>query len=306
MASFRQYNIQLLPSNDLVPEEVGIEGYRSLFEQLSYGVKERRQKRELLPYSFELIHDTYICPFEVGTEGSYGQGCFIRFHKAETVQDLYTNEELFTATDGSAPVSNSFRLRFIFDYAMHTLAIEEQGGKLPAPLKFESVLLHFLNPIAKSHFSGYELTVNLVTDEKSLEQVLREAVGYYSVDIHMTFQNGQGTNACVNELKEKLVHRIELKTSAARGSLMTELTEYAQALLQHVNKLGQTTISYAKKISDTVTRREQYKSKNFPKRFQIRQSHDELDDEFLERAANVLRNPGSKRNRRSKGAKKVK
>lgn len=107
MASFRLYNIQLLPLDTSTTPEVGTTGYRNLFSLLREASKTARQEKTVIENSFKLPHDTYFTPFTIFPGEKFAEGTWVKFQKAETVVDLYTNESLFTAEKGNAAVSTT-------------------------------------------------------------------------------------------------------------------------------------------------------------------------------------------------------
>ena len=133
MASFRLYNVQLLPLDTATTPEVGGEGYQKLFAALKDGIESAQRLKTLVEQSYRLPHDTHFAPFVVHADKGFAHGKWVKYQRAEAVVDLYTNQSLYTAGEGVAAVSNNYYFQFIFDYGTHRLAIEELGGKLPSP-----------------------------------------------------------------------------------------------------------------------------------------------------------------------------
>lgn len=294
MANFRVYNIQLLPLDSRTTPEVGVKGYQKLFSRLNASVHKHIQEKRALEFSDTLSHETYIFPFFIHAEKEefIAHGSFVRFHRAETVQDLYTNEALYTENPGNTAVSNIYLLRFVFDYEKHLLAIEELGGRLPSPLRFQKTLQHFFKPIANEYFDKYTLTVNLVSESKKLSQVLREAKGFSRIHVKLTFNNGSMLDDVLDELKENNVHFIEHTASAGSGAVMPKPTQYMYKLLNYSTKFGEASVTYFKQKKNgakNALTKVVYQTKNFPKKFRMRQGVDESDLDFLRRAADKLK-----------------
>lgn len=294
MSAFRIYNIQLLPLDTNKTEEVGTDGYLRLFELLNKHISDKIKQKEIINYSDTLVNDTFICPFTIHSslnrEYSYGE--FVKYHKAANVLDFYTNATLYSADSKSYAVSNLYLFRFVFDHDTHQLAIEEQGGKLPNPMRFVKTLEFFLKPIAEEFFQFHTLTINLVSDNKKLEQVLREAKGFSRAYVKLTFPNGP-LNEVLKELKDKNVHRVEYSTSSERGAIMPSLTEYMKGLLNNSSKYGEAAITYYKNISKSTVdklKKITFKTDYFPKKISLRQGVDENDDDYIERVYFKLTN----------------
>lgn len=108
MASFRLYNIQLLPLDTNRTPEVGVTGYKKLLEELEEVRKAAHATKTLVEYSYQLPNDTYFAAFTIFPRAKFAEGRLVKYQKAESVVDLYTNKSLFTAAEGDAPVSNTY------------------------------------------------------------------------------------------------------------------------------------------------------------------------------------------------------
>lgn len=292
--AFQAYNIQLLPLDTSTIEEVGVVGYKKLLQKLSDRFTEAVKEKRLLQEAYSLVNDTYFCPFVIHPRDKFAFGSFVKFHKAETVQDLYTREDLYISSGTATPVSNVYLFRFLFDFTNHLLIVEESRGRLPAPAKMEKALTRFLAPVTESFFHQHSLTVNVISEEKTLKKVLKDADGFSRIDVALTFPNGPDVapNA-LEELRAKNIHKVEHSLSAAKQAHIPEPTSYMSALLKHVSRYGEATISYYKKVtkgSKDVFKRLRYSTKNNPKRIYVRQGVDEEDEEFLKRAFSKLKN----------------
>ena len=300
MATFRIYNIQLLPLNTKKTKEVGSAGYKDLFEKFDALWVEHIKHKKILDYSFPLSNDGYISPFTSHSiEGrEYSSGAFIKFNRADEVHDLYTNETIFSANDRIAAVSNIYHFRFVFDHRTHRLAVEENGTRLPSPQKFLNALEFFFRPVAEKHFEKYTLKINLVSEQQQLKQVLREAAAFSKVHVKLSFNNGPSSDSILKELKSKNVHMIEQTASAERGETMPELPDYTKALVENSTDYGEATITYFKDVSKNPQieklKRFIYKSKEFPKKISARQQSDEKDEDFIDRVWFKFRNMFSK------------
>jgi hypothetical protein len=171
MATFRQYNIQLLPLNTKTTNEVGKDGYKKLFELLKKETTTAYQNKEMAEKAKALLNDSYICPFLVHIENDFSYGKFLKYHMAETVTEFYSQERLFEAPAGTTAVSNQVLFRFVFDYEFHRFAIEEISGKLPGVEIMLKTLKHFLDNIAQVNFPNHVLEMNLISDAERLKDV---------------------------------------------------------------------------------------------------------------------------------------
>ncbi|RZI81845.1 MAG: DUF4747 family protein [Rubrivivax sp.] len=286
MASFRLYNIQLLPLDTSRTPEVGVAGYKKLFEQLEVARKAAHATKTLVENSHKLPHDTYLAPFTVFTRTRYAEGKLVKYQKAESVIDLYTNKSLFTAAAGDAPVSNTYLFRFLFDYEAHRLAVEELGGKLPSTGPLQKALETILGPTAETYFPLHTLTVNLISESKALEQALQEATGFRRVEVSVTFPNGHELSKRLREMKDNNVHVVKAEASSNKDALMPHLPDFILELVKASTDYGRSKFTY---IKEKVQRRQVFSTEENPEKVQIRQKKLEQEVAFIERVWSKLR-----------------
>lgn len=286
MAKFRQYNIQLLPLDTKATSEVGIAGYRKLFELLKNQTAKSYKTKRMAEEAKPLINDTFICPFVIHVEENFAYGSFVKFHKAETVTEFYTQERLFEAPKGSTPVSNSHNFRFIFDYKNHRFAIEEGGGRLPSTQVMQDALDLFLRKLASEEFPLHVLTLNLISDEESLNEVLAEGNEYGPIHVKIVFPNSRRLTSTLAELKDLSAHNIEANVSPARGGRMTGMPKYIRELVQNAAEFGEASVTFYKKTrsktADIFTKM-MYSTTSHPKWLAFRQKKSEGEFEFVKR-----------------------
>lgn len=285
MASFRLYNIQLLPLDTAKTPEVGVVGYQRLFKLLHEASTKAHESKTLIESSYPLPHDTYFAPFTVVAGEKYAHGKWVKFQKAEAVVDLYTNKSLFTADKADAAVSNNYLFRFVFDYEAHRLAVEELGGKLPSAGSLLKALHSLLKPIADENFPEHVLTVNLVSETKKLEQALSEATGFKHVEVRVTFPNGE-LNKRLKQLKKNNVHILKAEASAERGALMPNLPDFIEDMVRASTDFGRTIFTYVK---DKAGRKQRFSTEAYPEKVNLRLKKNEQEMVFLERVVAKIR-----------------
>lgn len=285
MASFRLYNIQLLPLDTSTTPEVGVIGYRKLFMQLREASKAARQAKTLIENSFKLPHDTYFAPFTIDPGEKFTQGTWVKFQRAETVVDLYTNESLFTAGKGNAAVSNNHYFRFVFDYDIHRIGIEELNGKLPSSMSLLKALTSILQPIADQNFPEHTLTINLVSESKALEAALSEARGFRHVEVRVTFPNGELSDR-LRQLKNNNVHVLKAEASSDKDALMPSLPDFILDMVRASSDYGRAKFTYVK---ERLARRQVFSTEEYPEKLRLRAKKNEQEVSFMERVWAKLR-----------------
>jgi hypothetical protein len=290
MATFRIINIQLLPLDTANTPEVGEDGYRNLLRHLKTSVDEAKTSKELHRIAYPLANETLFAPLALANTptGELGVGEFIKYHRAEIVTDLYTNKNLFVAENPDSAVSGVFHFRFVFDYKHHQLLIEEKNGKLPSAGVIVRAFSAFFTPIASRFFPKYTLTVNIVSEQKALEQALEEATGFKVVDIQVTFDNGHDFNKRLRQLKADNVHSLKIHASSGKDGRMPNLPDFVLDFLHMSVKFGKSRFTYFK---DKKSGRQTYSSEDNPKKLRFRQKSDEADISFVRRVALAARPP---------------
>lgn len=287
MAKFRQYNIQLLPLDTRKTEEVGLLGYKRLFDLFKQETTRSYKAKKMAGQAKALVNDTFICPFVIHVEEKFAYGKFIKFHKAETVTEFYTNERLFEAQIGTTAVSNTHYFRFMFDYANHRFGIEENNGRLPSPDVMLETLEHFLRDLADKNFPLYTLTLNLISDERTLKEVLAEGNEYGPIHVKLSFPNSRKLTKTLQELKENSVHSIEANMAPARGARMSGLPDYFRDLISSVAEFGEAKIVFFRQVKEKAGLRFQrffYSTSKHPRWFALRQKRDEAEFDFMKRS----------------------
>lgn len=286
MASFRLYNVQLLPLDTATTPEVGPDGYRRLLVALKEGIESAQRLKTLEEQSYRLLHDTHLAPFTVHDGDGFAHGKWVKYQRAEAVVDLYTNESLYTAAAGVAAVSNNYYFRFIFDYATHRMAIEELGTKLPSPFTFMKALESTLRPVADANFPEHVLTVNLVSEPKALNDALAEATGFRKVEVKVTFPNGPELSARLRELKDNNVHVVKAEASSEKDALMPHLPDFILDLVRASTDYGQSKFTY---VRDKFRGRSVFSTEAYPEKVRLRQGKDEQELGFFRRVVAKMR-----------------
>lgn len=285
MASFRLFNIQLLPLDTAKTPEVGVEGYQRLFATLKENIESAQRLKTLADQSYKLPHDTHFAPFVVHADKGFAHGKWVKYQRAEAVVDLYTNESLYTAGEGVAAVSNNHYFQFVFDYVTHRFAIEELQGKLPSSASVVKALDSTLRPVADQAFPEHVLTVNLISEKKALEEALAEATGFRSVEVKVTFPNGPELSARLRELKENNVHVVRAQASSEKDAVMPSLPDFILDLVKASTNYGQSKFTY---VRDKL-RRGKFSTEAFPQKVAVRHAKDEDEAGFLRRLVHKVR-----------------
>lgn len=285
MASFRLYNIQLLPLDTAKTPEVGVAGYRKLLVLLRDYSLELHKTKALADSSYKLPNDTFFAPFTVVASDKFAEGKWVKFQRADAVVDLYTNESLYTAGEGDAAVANNYFFRFVFDYDVHRLAIEELQGKLPSPNSLLRALEDILRPIADLNFPDHTLTVNLVSESKALEDALAEAVGFRHVEVKVTFPNGE-LSSRLRQMKDNNVHVVKAEASSDKNALMPNLPDFILEMVRASTDYGRSKFTYFK---EKWARKQTFSTEENPEKIRLRPKQGEPELAFMERVRERLK-----------------
>lgn len=293
MSKYLVFNIQLLPLNDVETPEVGQEGYLKLFSLLNQEVTSTLKARALLSTAMSLVHDTFFAPLNSRESNSFpepkGQGKkpfvigqFIKFTKADFVEDLYTRKTLFQQTGEENAISGRREFSFIFNPETHWIAIENKNGRLPSPHILINALERFFGPIVGNSFPKYTLTVNLVSRRDELFSVLDRAKGFSRIEVELTFKNGPTGDQVLDDFAASRLHKLHLKATAARGGLMPKVPETIEGIVHNVPNYGSASIGFVEEV-DGKRVRSTYQSENSPETIVARASRKEEPENFYKR-----------------------
>ncbi|MBF4296561.1 hypothetical protein EAY24_25280, partial [Vibrio anguillarum] len=84
MASFKYYNVQILPL-DNNEKMIGVEGYKSIFTSLKDKVDEYLKKKNLLGISHNLRNDFFLSPESVFVRNDIAYGTIMKYDNVEKV-----------------------------------------------------------------------------------------------------------------------------------------------------------------------------------------------------------------------------
>nr|WP_232917423.1 DUF4747 family protein [Pseudomonas syringae] len=284
-----------MPANSKKIREVGIAGYKKLFEGLNHSTIQAFKKKNINVISFPLANDTFFAPASNIVTDDHAYGQFLKYDRSDSVDDLYSNKKLFQASPGTFPVANRFSFDYVFDYETHRLAVAELSGRLPKPWICNDAILSFLDPVAASMFPDYVLTVNVVSDPTELQSVLSSAEGFKSVNATLTFPNGHRLGRHLQELKDNNVHHLKVEASTgSKDSVMPNLPEFLKEMVEASTDYGKTSIAYIKEEGGRLFR---YVTSKCPLKIQLRTKKGEQPAEMRRRvmqAVRSLRDPDAK------------
>ncbi|SDH41024.1 DUF4747 family protein [Janthinobacterium sp. YR213] len=287
MAKFKIYNIQLLPTDDAT--EVGVKGYKKLFAELRDLNSKHLSAKTHLEYHYHVSGNIYVGPFDFNFPAGYVTGHFVRYRNTEKVTDLATGKMLFKATRGKGGVVTRRDVPFVFDAKRHFLAIDSSLDVRSE--NFISALLQLLSPIAEEHFPKYDLTVNLISKPNGLENVLKTAVSFKTVAIHLNGPNGDDALDVLGEMRETKMQKLILDVSAGSGRML-RLPDFVKRILRSVPGHGWSTVSYFVQEGEPGEQRERlqnYDSREQPQTFIVhRSSNDTNESDFFARVASRL------------------
>ncbi|WP_062389429.1 DUF4747 family protein [Pseudomonas abietaniphila] len=287
MASFIVYNIQLLPANTSNTKEVGADGYKKLFEGLHKRTIQAFKQKKLSDISYVLAPDTYFAPRSTICDDGFAYGEWIKYHKSDSVEDLYSNQTLFQAAKGTFPVANRISFDYVFDYESHRMAISESGGRLPRPSVCNQALEEIFSQFAMSIFPRHVLKINLVSDPTELESILKNAEGFKFVSTTLTFPNGHRLSKQLQELKDKNVHTLKVDASTeSKESAMPSLPDFLKDMVEASVSYGKTSLSYIMEAGGKLYR---YTSSKYPLKIKVRMKKSEQPAELRLRVVQALR-----------------
>ncbi|MEN4542794.1 DUF4747 family protein [Pantoea agglomerans] len=280
MASFIFFNIQLLPNESSA--EVGVRGYKKLFQHLKErNISEIRSKNHL-SYHFNFGKNSYIGPYEFYPEPGGVNGNFIKYNETDDVTELLTDKLLFERSKQRSAVSGKKKIPFIFDAKDHILAIDQNAAPSNNYQKLTELLTYFLQEIATKEFPNHSLTINMLSLPSALESVFTEAIAYKSVDVDLYAPNGDDAENILDEMKQSKMQKLKINGSTDEGYMLS-VPPFVKKIIKFAQTHGRIKMRYKVRLENSQeTKMISYDSENSPLKLNIRHSKsDESDKTFL-------------------------
>jgi len=191
MATCLFFNVQVVPLHPDKNELIGEMGYKTVSEKLAEITKAKKISKELHDFGFRLKHsDYYMVPINIKTEPRYIRGKFRRYDQVDSLNEFYTNEQLYEVPQDKSATTKRAEFDFVFDYEDHILCIENKDGKLPSPGTFEEVLTHFFEEVKTTilEYKDYQVTCNILKEGSAIEK-LEKADRFGKIEIDISFTN---------------------------------------------------------------------------------------------------------------------
>ncbi|MFZ8167798.1 DUF4747 family protein [Alteromonas macleodii] len=249
MASLLYFNIQALPISNK-DKLIGPEGYIKLFESLSSKVSKLKENKQLHEFGFALPHsELYFVPLSIRIEKKFIYGQFKKYDKVYSVQEFYSDEELYSVPKDKPATSKSWNMNYVFDPQNHILAIENTNNKLPKPSTLEEVLYHFIKEASLTVFPDHEITCNVLKENNKLDKV-KKAESFKYINLTINYSNPIDSEDDLESLidrenREASVGTVEVRQKAStRTGVMSKIPSYIQAMLNIASTNGDADIKY--------------------------------------------------------------
>tara|TARA_R110001583_G_scaffold42804_10_gene136054 strand:+ start:5039 stop:5929 length:891 start_codon:yes stop_codon:yes gene_type:complete len=281
MATFFYYNIQALPiekDNDFIGEK----GYKSLFTKLSKLIKAKMAKKELHKIAIPLRNDYYFVPTKIVIKDGYAYGYFRKYDKVDSLEEFYSEENVFIGKKDQLVSSRSFKFPFVFDFKTHILAIGNKNSRLPNVNVLEEILGDFFTNFIYLESESHCIECICLKEATSINTVLA-AGKYKSIKTVITFSNPQDVedyldeNIIEEDLRNNSVNKLTTIHQSSKNGNMTGLTKLAEATFRLATKYGDATACY---WSNVTNKFENFDLKNFPVKIPILKK-DESESTFF-------------------------
>lgn len=247
MVQVNYYNIQALPTDD-ISEEIGVDGYLSLFSKLKDLSKQAINDKNIVEFSYQIRGENYITFFDVRPNKKFAKGIVKKFKHIEQVLDIRNNKERHNSKGLGAASLHEYI--FVFDYENHIFAIEKTN--LPDAKIIIELLIKQMQSALNLIYPTHHLTVDVLSDPKKVGDALRNLNRIKKAEINVTFSNSQDWAEFVNddcqedierELKENRIVSCEHTEKSSKHSTM-KLSRYGKILVGLSKKFGTTKLQY--------------------------------------------------------------
>lgn len=276
MATFKFYNIQLLPTEFKTVKEVGATGYCKLFNSINKKVQEVKQSGDKLSsIAAELRGDMYFSIYSA-TEISYDDtnklihGYFLKFDDVDELLATDSGALKYKSTGNTC--SKRHKFEFVFDPNIHVMAIQCKNG-LPARKPLIEALFSLLDSHSHELYPSHCLDIEELTSADSINEFFNKPKkGITSFSGQVTFSNSDDFDDLLDdelrplvkqvekELKEKNVASWSSRYTSFKGYLMSDLPMAAKAQMCLAAMYGNATASY----TDNNGKKQKYQMDDYP------------------------------------------
>ena len=280
MATFKYYNLQVLPLDGKEENLIGSDGYKKIFSSYSEVVNKAFRERKLPTISHDLMNDMQFSFKKIEIKDQYAQGKLIKFDHIDRLVEVYTNDELYeNKSEQSIASSKRVEFDFVFDFKKHILAVEAKQGLPSTKVLIESILSLLASTVTDEYASHYIKIIEL-TDASSLEKVLDEADYYKKVSVEFTFTNSdkleRGLLSLIDEnSRENNIHTIKAEQKPPKDRSSKAISMVLMPLIILSTKLGNSDITYMKDNKEIT-----YHMREYPVKKRVGRDSKMTDDDY--------------------------
>lgn len=294
MSNYIFLNIQVLPKNSSF-NEIGRAGYFKLFRKLNENRIQTITRRNLHLDSYKL-HDTLFINFLNIHFSKRGIvfGNLIKFDQPEAIYDTYSGEKLQDIPIGAS--SRREEYQFVFNLENHIAAIH--CPSTISPSKLRSTFRHFLHNLVSNIYSNHILTVDIISNNHSIEEVFIDAEYFKSLKAEISYSNQTPFERILlekdQELRNKgITKRIVVESANEAGGEISEPTEDMMVNLTLAKRLGDAEIRYK---SSNKNRFVSFIYSLNPFKKQLRRKPKESEDQYRERIVESINEAANQAN----------
>lgn len=290
MATFKYYNLQVLPLDGQEKNLIGPNGYKEVFSSYSQVVNKAFRERKLSTISYNLTNDMQFSFKRIEVKEQYAQGKLIKFDHIDKLIEVYTNEELYeNKNKQSIASSKRVEFDFVFDFDKHILAVEAKSGLPSQAVLIDSIQALLAKTVSESYSSHYIKIIEL-TDASSLEKVLGEAEYFKKVSVEVTFSNSDKferglLNLIDKDSRENNIQLIKAEQKPPKDRSSKAISMVLMPLVLLSTKLGSSNITYIKNNKEAT-----YHMRDYPVRKRVLRDRKMTDDDYYSQIFTSIKN----------------
>lgn len=295
MSSLIFLNIQVIPKTNKF-QEIGSIGYFELFKKINETRLSTIENKLLHLNSYKLHEGMFINFFNIHfNEDGRIFGDLIKFDQPDAIYDTYSGKKLIDVPVGTSSRRENYK--FNFKLSNHIAAIECPNGITPKKLK--NTFQHFIYPAVEILYPNHVLTIDIITNSNSIEEVIKDAEYFKSIRAEITYSNQTPFERRMlrkdQELREKgITKRIVEESAPESGGEITSPTEDMRLALSLAKRLGDAYVRYRSKKTKKL---ESFKYSLNPFKKVLRISKKESDSAFRDRIDEAIDEAAAQANR---------
>jgi hypothetical protein len=255
MATFKYFNLKVLPHSGKKEHLIGEDGYKEIFQYLKEKINQSHRARNIIDISHKLRNDFYLSILHIHMKEDFTHGTILKFDKPQALFDTLSGHPMQSIPENASAHRHEFD--YLFNYKRHVIAIQHIAGRSPNTNSTIAALISILTPIVRSIFPNHYLKVEILTSSEELNKILTNAEKFRKAEVNFTITNhddylADEVKSTEAEMRSNGIAEIHHSEVGPEKGFMSNLSSRCLAYLKIAKKNGNATIRYVDKNTKKI------------------------------------------------------